>query len=291
MALVVLADSQTPNPQKALAKAGLKCSDGLRNTLLLAEVSHRLGLNSQDRENRDKVQLPLREVGLIGKALFDSQTGTVLPDVWKGNSNYCLYRLRPETVLLLSAASNQEFEIKLKEWLSDTPNRITRIADAEASAAAMMAEKRLVPLTIELYCARFLPEYEVVFVDDNAGGDRIPDEYKEVVQELNLPLHRESRWPDIVLYKKSTGTFWIVDCVESDGEVDYVRRDEIIDSFMVNELQVDGFTTAYRTIEKFKSRQKSKNNIADNTFVWIMDIGGSQFQKIPAPDAHDKVEG
>lgn len=242
-----------------------------------------MGLPPRDREDRDKVQLPLREFGLVGKGLFDPKTRKVIPDLWKGNSNYCLYRLVPESIKLLITATDEEFETEVDAWLADTPNRVTRIADAEAAAAAATTKTRLVPLTINLYCTKFLPDYEVAFVDDDAGGDRIPEQYKDKVRELDIPLHGESRWPDIVLHNRSSNSFWIVDCVESDGEVDYVRRDEIIESFMANKLRIDGFTTAYRTLEKFKSRQKSNNNIADNTYVWIMEIGGSQFQKLPAP--------
>ncbi len=269
--------------------AGLSMAAGLPNKLLLDTVRTRMGMPPKDREGRDFVQLPLREVGLMGIGLFDSKMRAVIPDVWKSKSNYCLYVLHPEAKELLSHVPEEEFSDRLDEWLADTANRKARIASAQAAAAAALAGGRLVPLTIEKYCKTFHPNFRVVFVDDSDGA-RIPSEYSGDVAALDVPLHLGTRWPDIILYNDETSEFWIVDCVESDGEVDYVRRGEMLASFLDRGHKIAGFTTAYRTLKRFMERQAAHDNIADGTYVWIMEIGGSHFLKLsvaePLPQSH-----
>jgi hypothetical protein len=74
--------------------------------------------------------------------------------------------------------------------------------------------------------------------------------------------------------------------VKSDGEVDNVREAEFRAAFEANGLEIVGMTTAYETLSRFASRQKLMNNIADRTYVWILEIGGSHFLKksiVPGP--------
>ena len=77
----------------------------------------------------------------------------------------------------------------------------------------------------------------------------------------------------------STGRFWIVDCVDSDGEIDPVRKAEITTAFEAHGHVIDGFTTVYRTVERFAQRQRSEDNIAVDTPVWVMEIGGAHWLK------------
>lgn len=154
---------------------------------------------------------------------------------------------------------------------------MTRLAAAEGAAAAAHEAERLVPLTIDTYCTTALAGYEVVFIDDADARDGT--EWSESVRIHDLPLDLSSRWPDIVLRNPSTGGFWIVDCVESDGEVDAVRKAEIDAAFEGRGHTIEGYTTAYRTVTCFAQRQRTMDNVALDTYVWVMEIGGAHWLK------------
>lgn len=151
------------------------------------------------------------------------------------------------------------------------------MATAQAAAAATHADLRLVPLTVDLYCTAALPSYTVVFTDDAEAHDRT--EWSANIETLDLPLDLSSRWPDIILRDPSTEHFWIIDCVDSDGEIDAVRKAEITAAFEARNHEIDGYTTAYRTVSRFAQRQRTQDNIALDTHVWIMEIGGAHWLK------------
>lgn len=153
------------------------------------------------------------------------------------------------------------------------------MATAEAAAAAAHEDARLVPLTIEHYHPAALPMYEVVFTDDADTRDHT--DWSGNVDRFDLPVGLSSRWPDIILRDPSTGQFWIVDCVDSDGEIDAVRKAEIASAFEARGHVIDGYTTVYRTVGRFAQRQRSEDNIALDTYVWIMEIGGAHWLKQP----------
>ncbi|MBG6069180.1 BsuBI/PstI family type II restriction endonuclease [Micromonospora ureilytica] len=276
-AILALADDEAPSPISVMARLGFKFSDGAPNKKLLDEVARRTGLPTIDRESRDSVQLPLRELGIIIKATAEPKEARFIPYYWKPKSNHCVYRLDEEFKSLLECSAS-EFKPRAEIWLSDTESRKARMRTAESAAWAAHEGGRLVPATIALYCATFLPGYTPVYVDDK-DGDRIDAIYQDAITRLGIPLNLAGRWPDILLHNPESNVFWVVDCVESDGEVDYVRRDEMETSFEEAGLTIAGFTTAYRTLAKFAQRQRKHDNIADNTFVWVMEVGGSHWQK------------
>ncbi|WP_431728914.1 BsuBI/PstI family type II restriction endonuclease [Verrucosispora sp. TAA-831] len=278
-AILALDDENLPNPIKAMAKLGFKFSDGAPNRKLLEEVARRIGRSTPDRENRDYVQLPLREAGILIIGTADPGQRQFIRYYWKPKSPYDSYMLDDEFRSLLHSDTGEEFEAALSEWIRGTDSRRARMKTAEAAAWAANEGGRLVPTTVSLYCANFLADYEVVYVDDR-DGDRIGEAFRDDVHRLGIPLNLGSRWPDIILRNPVSRRFWVVDCVENDGELDYLRRDEIATSFAAEGLEIAGFTTAYRSIRKFAERQRRHDNIANGTFVWIMEIGGSHWHKL-----------
>lgn len=280
-AIIFLDDDTQPSQLTRMAKLGYKISDGATNRQLLDGVAALTGESKIDRESRDYVQLPLREVGILAIATASPDEKCFILNYWKPKSNNCVYVLEPEFRALLRC-SPTEFDNRIDDWLAGTSTRKARLDSAEAAAWANQQGGRLVPATQELYCPHFLPEYEVIYVDDR-DGDRIAPEFQEKIMRLRIPLDLSSRWPDLVLVNPD-GEFWIIDCVENDGEVDYVRRDEMTAAFNAAGHTVAGYTTAYRNLNKFAERQKSHDNIADGTYVWIMEIGGSHWKKeLPPP--------
>lgn len=277
IAIMALLDDETPNPLPRMADLGFLWSAGSPNQRLLRRIEEELGRARIDREGRDSVLAPLRELNILGIGTADPDNNRVISDYWVPKSNYCLYRVRDDFRALIIDTPNDEFEAALGRWLAESEQRRERVLAAETRALAENAGERLVPLTIETYCAAALPDYEVVYVDD--ADLRDTNEWAPNIERYDLPLNLATRWPDIVLRHRDTGAFWFVDCVENDGEVDVLRRDEIVQAFTARGHTVDGFTTAYRTLTKFAQRQRAENNLAAGTYVWIMEIGGAHFLK------------
>lgn len=239
-------------------------------------IAPRLHRDHIDREARDQIMLPLREVGVLGIAYTDTATRSVEPNYWKPKSPNNLYVVTDDFQALLAVAEDT-FEDLLDEWIAAGEQRMLRMATAEAAAAASHQDARLVPLTIDHYCSAALPDYQVVFTDDAETRENTP--WSENIERLDLPLDLSSRWPDIILRDPTNGHFWIVDCVDSDGEVDAVRRAEIESAFATRDHVIDGYTTVYRTVARFAQRQRTHDNIAIGTYVWIMEIGGAHWLK------------
>jgi len=275
--VLALLDDETPSDFPRLAAQGLPFASGATTRQILDYIAPRLGKRRMDRELRDAIMLPLREVGILITGYADTQSGKVIPHFWKPKSPRNVYVLNPEFERLLHR-HEAEFEGALRAWEEATDERKTRIASAEAASLAAGKDDRLVSIALRLYCPRFLPGYDVVFVDD-ADGQRIAPEWENHVTRLRLPLDLASRWPDIVLNPPGTSRCWIVDCVETDGEIDPVRRQEMLESFGDRGLSIDGFTTVYRTARRFAQRQSQTDNLAPDTYLWIAELGGAQFCK------------
>lgn len=274
---MALLDDETPNPLPRMADQGFRWSAGSPNQRLLRRIEEDLGRGRIDREGRDSVLAPLRELNILGIGTADPENNRVVADYWIPKSNYCLYRVRDDFRVLVVDTPDGEFDEALERWLAESERRRERVLAAETRALAENAGERLVRLTTETYCEAALAEYEIVYVDDEDARDT--NEWSPNIERYDLPLNLATRWPDIVLRHRETGAFWFVDCVENDGEVDALRREEIAAAFTERGHTVDGFTTAYRTLNKFAQRQRAENNLAAGTYVWIMEIGGAHFLK------------
>lgn len=276
--VIALLDDNEPSPFRPLAEAGFRFDAGASTQQIFRVIAPRLDKGSIDREARDQIMLPLREVGVLGIAYADTEEKIVEPSYWKPKSPNNVYVVTDDFRALL-AVSDPVFDAKLAEWVASSDERLVRLATAEAAAAATHQDERLVPLTIEHYCPVALAEFEVVFTDDAEARDNT--EWSANIARHDLPLDLSTRWPDIILRNPATGRFWIVDCVDSDGEIDAVRKAEIESAFSARGHRVDGYTTVYRTVGRFAQRQRANDNIAIDTHVWVMEIGGAHWLKKP----------
>lgn len=265
----------------------LLISSGATTRQLLDYIAPRLGKTRMDRELRDYFFLPLREVGILTRGYADSKAGAVRPHYWKPKSPNNVYLLDPEFIDLLKTPE-KGFRGRVDRWIEEADERRNRAVGAETAAAAAETGNRLVSLALTEYCPRYLPDYDVVFVDDTGHGDRISEEFKANVERLKLPLDLAARWPDVILNIANTTRCWILECVETDGEVDPVRKSEMEESFAGVGLQIDGFTTIYRDTVRFGQRQRQVDNIAPGTYVWIAELGGGQFLKHSITQLRDK---
>lgn len=274
--VLALLDDEAPSPFTQLAEAGVPFSAGAGTQQIFGVIAPRLGKDRIDREARDQVMLPLREIGVLGIAYADTEAGAVEPNYWKPKSPHNVYVVTDGFRALLSI-TGADFAGALEEWVQSGDQRLVRMATAEAAAAAAHDGARLVPLTVEHYCPAALASYEVVFTDDEDARDAT--QWANNMRTHDLPLDLSTRWPDIILRNADTGRFWIIDCVDSDGEVDAVRKAEITFAFAERGHEIDGFTTVYRTVGRFAQRQRVEDNVAVGTYVWIMELGGAHWLK------------
>ena len=276
--VLALLDDSEPSPFRALAEEGLPFSSGASTQQIFRVIAPRLGKEAIDREARDQIMLPLREVGVLGIAYADTRGRTVETAYWKPKSPNNVYVVTDGFRSLLRS-TDSAFNRDLEEWVASSSRRMIRAAAAEAAATAAREDERLVRLTIDTYCSTAVAGYEVVFTDDAEARDGT--DWAESIRRYDLPLGLSTRWPDIILRDPVAGGFWIVDCVESDGEIDAVRKAEIGTAFESRGHVIDGYTTVYRTVARFAQRQRAVDNIAVGTHVWVMEIGGAHWLKKP----------
>lgn len=89
--VLALLDASEPNPFDALADAGLRFDAGAGTQQIFRVIAPRLGKESIDREARDQIMLPLREVGVLGIAYADTENRSVEPNYWKPKSPNNVY--------------------------------------------------------------------------------------------------------------------------------------------------------------------------------------------------------
>jgi len=134
--ILALLDDETPSDFRALADKGLSFASGARTRQILNYIAARLGKDGKmDRELRDDIMLPLREVGILLKGYADTKAGRVTLHFWKPKSPNNVYVLNPEFRALLEA-SDVGFTDALSSWERATPERRHRVTSAEAAAFA-----------------------------------------------------------------------------------------------------------------------------------------------------------
>lgn len=77
--VLALLDDTIPSSFRALEEAGLKFEAGATTQQIFGVIAPRLGKESIDREARDQIMLPLREVGVLGIAYADTQARQIEP--------------------------------------------------------------------------------------------------------------------------------------------------------------------------------------------------------------------
>src|SRR5262245_18864445 len=79
-AIMALLDDETPNPLSRMAELGFRWSAGSPNQRLLRRIEEELDRGRIDREGRDSVLAPLRELNILGIGTADPDNDRVIPD-------------------------------------------------------------------------------------------------------------------------------------------------------------------------------------------------------------------
>jgi hypothetical protein len=268
-AVFALLDDQTDS-WFSKAPTGAKFCDGATT----AHVACHIGILQRnggklDREGRDYWIKPLRELGGIEPILLHNREfihGHVVP-----KSNNSCYRLAEDFKAILRAPDKQ-WPAMLDEWAQQDAARKRREFQAEMAKASRRlvhtGHSDLIQASIEYYAAKFLPEYEVIYVDDG-DGDRISEEDQEALTRAGVELQLGDAMPDILLWNPNTDRLWVIEAVTSDGEVDLYKTNQLKAlAERCGKAGVD-FTTSYRSWKEAAARQAAHRNIAVGSFIWI----------------------
>lgn len=283
-----LTDVDTPSDFGTLARrGGFRLADAMRTEQLMKRLSTRLGRpgGKVDREQRDYAIAPLRELGIAEKTYVLPvkewpKTGDELVIVGKhfsksGNNSY---RVTDEVRALLQAP-NDEWASRLDAFVGADPRRRVRLLqkqaiDALGTSAGTDRHKALIRASVDALRTSRCQDFELVFIDDE-DDQRVREEWRPRLEELNLMLdEEEGRYPDAILARESSRDVWFVDAVTSDGEIDEVRRMDLVEWLAERGWTAAGFTTSYETWTDAGKRQSKHKNLAIETTLWIAEDGG-----------------
>lgn len=238
------------------------------------------GKGKLDREGRDYWLKPLWEIGAIEKVYLDASANAFRDGHPIAKSQNSAYRLAESFVRIL-AAPETDFPAMLDQWVAEDAVRgrlelQARLAQ-QSSEAVGSKHQQLIQSVIDVYVPRFLPGFQVLYVDD-ADGDRITDEERKQLQEAGIVLQLGDAVPDVLLYDPSGKQLWVIEAVTSDGEVDLHKVNQMTVVATRAGIASVGFTTAYPTWQVAASRQSRHKNIPPETYIWIAEDPAKQMK-------------
>lgn len=266
-----LLDNETPSFFARRWPTNKRFADGATTAMLACHIGFlQYDRGKLDREGRDQWIKPLRDLGGIeAVTLIDNEFVLGHPIAKSGNS---AYRLADAFVAILRAPEDQWRE-RLRDWAAADAIRQRREFQAEAAEASKLlvgvGHGSLIKASIDHYAARFLPGYEVLYVDDS-DGDRISDEERAKLVAAGVDLKLGDAMPDVLLWNPETDRLWIIEAVTSDGEVDIHKVAQV--KAMAERCGKAGvdFTTTYFTWKDAASAQTKRGNVAVGTYLWIL---------------------
>ncbi len=258
---------------------GAKIANGATTAHLACHIGIlQRGGGKLDREGRDYWIKPLRELG--GIEAITLQDGEFIPGHVKAKSPNSSYRLNEEFAAILKAPDDKWREM-LTVWSRDDVARERRAFQAEMAEASRKlvdsGHADLIKASVEHYASRFLPDYQVLYVDDS-DGDRITDDERQRMRDAGVELTLEDAMPDVLLWNPETDQLWVIEAVTSDGEVDFHKVEQVTRMAKRCGKSSVGFTTTYRTWKEIAARQGKHTNIAFGTYIWIQADPAKQFK-------------
>ncbi len=226
-----------------------------------------------DREGRDYWLKPLWEIGAIEKVTLESKTRQFINGHVKAKSPNSAYRLADNFIQILNAPDGQ-WQPMFDAWIREDAikERLSLQAELAERARKLVdnSHSNLISASHEIYAPRFLPGYQVVYIDDG-DGDRITNAQKEKLIEAGLNLTLADAMPDVLLWNPATDCLWVIEAVTSDGEVDLHKKASLTAFAEKHGKAGIGFTTTYPTWRKAAERQSRLKNLADGTWLWIQE--------------------
>lgn len=249
---------------------GARFCDGATTAHLACHVGIlQRGGGKLDREGRDYWIKPLRELGGIEPITL--QNGEFIAGHVKAKSPNSSYRLNEDLKAILQAPDDQ-WPGMLAEWAREDVARERRAFQAQMAEASKRlvdtGHADLIRASIDHYAARFLPDYQLLYIDDS-DGDRISDAERVTMRAAGIELTLEDPMPDVLLWNRETDHLWVIEAVTSDGEVDLHKVAQMKRMAERCGKAGVGFTTTYRTWKEAAARQGAHQNISVDTYIWI----------------------
>ncbi|MEI6569530.1 MAG: BsuBI/PstI family type II restriction endonuclease, partial [Verrucomicrobiota bacterium] len=189
------------------------------------------------------------------------------------------YRIT-QAFLEILKASDTDRPALLAAWASKDAIRARLQVQAalaeETRAKVGSPHMDLITAAAQFYVPKFLPGYEVIYIDAT-DGQRITPEQEQSMQKAGIVIGLGDSMPDILLWNQNTDKLWVVEAVTSDGEVDRHKVESLTRLVGRSGKQGIGFTTAYMTWRDAATRQGKHKNIATGTYIWIREDGTKQF--------------
>jgi hypothetical protein len=233
-----------------------------------------------DREQcRDYGIKPIAQIGAVeAVTLIDGEFVAGHPISKASTSSH---RLNGEFKEILKTDNKIEREKRLQEWISDDHTRKRLALQAQlAEAAKKQVDSKhgqLIQDVVDYYVPKFLPGYEVIYVDDS-DGERTSEDEKKKLKEAGVELGLEDAYPDVLLWNKETDELWVIEAVTSDGEVDAHKMQNIRKLAERHKKKGVGFTTAYRNHGDYARRQAANKNLGIDSYVWICNDASRQLR-------------
>ncbi|EKN5122625.1 TPA: hypothetical protein ROS75_003834 [Yersinia enterocolitica] len=271
-----------PSWYKKAAKNGHRFCDGGSVAHIGTHVGilQRGGNLKLDREGRDYWLKPLWEIGAIEKVYLDSKDGEFKPGHPIAKSSNSAYRLSTDFLVILQAPEANWLELT-QGWAQIDVKRERLALQAaqalETSNTIESAHSKLIRASYEIYATRFLPGYQVIYIDDG-DGDRITTEQKQILLDAGVALTINDSMPDVLLWNRHDDYLWVIEAVTSDGEVDIHKMNSMNSFAQRNGKKGVGFTTTYPTWKKVAERQSAFKNLAGNAYFWISEDPSRVFQ-------------
>jgi hypothetical protein len=232
-----------------------------------------------DREGRDYWVKPLRDVGAVEPVFLDPKRRAFVPGHPVPKSPNSAYRLAADFLAVLKAPATKGTSM-LRDWAS-----VDRLRERLAFQAAQAAESRrtvdtshadLIAACVQQYAPRFLPGFEVVYVDDS-DGERVDQEDRDRLRDAGLVIELGDAMPDVLLYNAELDELWVIEAVTSDGEVDEHKVRRMVAFADRHGKPGVGFTTAYTTWRAAARRQAAHKNIPPSTYIWIREDASKHY--------------
>jgi hypothetical protein len=189
----------------ARAPESAKIADGATTAHLACHVGVlQRGGGKLDREGRDYWIKPLRELGGI-EAITLLDGSFIVGHVKAKSPNSC-YRLNEEFKAILKAP-DPDWRRMLTQWASEDAARARRTFQAEMEEVSRKlvdnGHADLISACVDHYVGRFLPGYQVLYVDDS-DGDRISAKEQAQMAAAGIVLTLDDAMPDVLLWNPAS---------------------------------------------------------------------------------------